>query len=143
MGRHLEDGREILDVLAQPENYPVAIKFGKPRQTTNEKIVLASMFHSLFAIASQLSPVAHSSGIQELMTDTFKLNCIQTLTGLKFFCVSDPKQGGHDALLKRIYEIYSDFALKNPFYNIDMPIRCELFDASLAEAVAQAERPQP
>ena len=26
-------------------------------------------------------------------------------------------------LLKKLYEIYCDFALKNPFYSLDMPIR--------------------
>ena len=34
------------------------------------------------------------------------------------------KRNDEEALLRRIYEIYSDFALKNPFYSIDMPIRC-------------------
>ena len=46
MGRHMEDGREIMQVLATEENYPLAIKFGRPRLTTNEKIMLAGMFHS-------------------------------------------------------------------------------------------------
>ena len=40
-------------------------------------------FSRLYAIASQLSPVQHSTGIQQLETDTFKLHCFQTLTGKK------------------------------------------------------------
>ena len=44
-------------------------------------------------------------------------------TGLKFIMLTDPKQLGMDILLKKIYELYSDFALKNPFYSLDMPIR--------------------
>jgi hypothetical protein len=28
-----------------------------------------------------------------------------------------------DVFLKRLYEIYADFALKNPFYSLDMPVR--------------------
>lgn len=44
-------------------------------------------------------------------------------TGLKFIVLTDPKQLGMDILLKKIYELYSDFALKNPFYSLDMPIR--------------------
>jgi len=139
-GRNLEDGREILDVLGKEENYPISVKFGRPRLTTNEKIMLAGMFHSLFAIASQLSPVPKSSGIQVLESDMFKLHCTQTLTGIKFFCISDPKQGGQDSLLKRLYEVYADYALKNPFYSIDMPIRCDLFDTNLQQAVELAER---
>lgn len=42
---------------------------------------LASMFYPLFAIASQLSPEAKSSGIEVLEADGFNLYCYQTLTG--------------------------------------------------------------
>lgn len=43
--------------------------------------------------------------------------------GIKFIVLADPRQSGIDALLKKIYELYSDFALKNPFYSLEMPIR--------------------
>jgi hypothetical protein len=45
----------------------VNLKFGRPKITTNEKIVLASMFYPLYALAVQLSPEIKSSGIQELV----------------------------------------------------------------------------
>ena len=38
-------------------------------------------------------------------------------------------------LLYSIYESYSDYVLKNPFYEIDQPIRCELFDEQLTSLV--------
>ena len=108
---------------------------------------------SLYAIASQLSPRNKSSGIQLLEADNFKLHAFQTLTGLlsislssyssfllaiclsiypsfflsntgiKFVVVTDLKRNNEEMLLKKLYEIYSDYALKNPFYSIDMPIR--------------------
>jgi hypothetical protein len=38
--------------------------------------------------------------------------------------------------LKVIYELYTtDFVLKNPFYEMEMPIRCELFDHNLAQVI--------
>lgn len=43
--------------------------------------------------------------------------------GIKFVVLADPRQSGIDSLLRKIYEIYSDFALKNPFYSLEMPIR--------------------
>lgn len=61
----------------------------------------------------------------------FRLQCYQTTTGNKFVVVADPMTANLDQLLKKIYDIYSDFALKNPFYSIEMPIRCELFDNAL------------
>ena len=54
--------------------------------------------------------------------------------------ISDPKQTGIDLLLNRIYEIYSDYALKNPFYSLEMPVRCELFDEHLKSTLEQIEK---
>lgn len=68
-----------------------------------------------------------------------------------------------EGLLRKIYELYGDFALKNPFYSLDMPIRfvtqlgvqiylkeslcccflysrCELFDTNLQRILDQTER---
>ncbi|KAM7082764.1 trafficking protein particle complex subunit 4 isoform 1-T1 [Ciconia maguari] len=142
-GRFTADGKDVLEFLGNPANYPVSIRFGRHRLSSNEKLMLASMFHSLFAIGSQLSPEVGSSGIEMLETDTFKLHCFQTLTGIKFVVLADPRQAGIDALLRKIYEIYSDFALKNPFYSLEMPIRCELFDQNLKLALEVAEKAGP
>ncbi|XP_053546028.1 trafficking protein particle complex subunit 4 [Bombina bombina] len=139
-GKYAADGKEILEVLGNPSNYPLSIRFGRPRLSSNEKLMLASMFHSLFAIGSQLSPEPGSSGIEMLETDTFKLHCYQTLTGIKFMVLSDPRQAGIDSLLRKVYEFYSDYALKNPFYSLEMPIRCELFDQNLKAALEVAEK---
>ena len=45
-----------------------------------------------------------------------------------------------DQLLDKIYELYADFALKNPFYSLEMPIRADLFDQNLQVAIDQIER---
>ena len=46
----------MFEVLADKNNFPLNLKFGRPTITTNEKIVLASIFYPLFALAVQLSP---------------------------------------------------------------------------------------
>lgn len=134
------DNRDVFEIISNKDNYPLNLKFGRPRITTNEKIILASTFYPLYALAVQLSPETQSSGIQELETDTFKLHCSQTVTGVKFLVVCDPKQNGIDQLLEKIYELYSDYALKNPFYSLEMPIRADLFDQFLQVAIDQIER---
>uniref|UniRef100_A0A8D9ECI7 Trafficking protein particle complex subunit n=1 Tax=Cacopsylla melanoneura TaxID=428564 RepID=A0A8D9ECI7_9HEMI len=136
----LDDGTEVLDFLSKPENFPVRLTFTRPKMTTNEKIFLASMFYPLFAIASQLSPEPKCSGIEVLECDTFKLHCYQTLTGVKFMIVGDTNQSGLDLILKKIYELYADYALKNPFYSLEMPIRCELFETHLQNLLQQHEK---
>lgn len=139
-GTQLEDGRGAMEIIENKDNYPLSLRFGRPRMTTNEKIFLASMFYPLFAIASQLSPEPKSSGIEVLEADTFKLHCFQTLTGVKFMVVAEPSQTGMDVLLKKIYELYADYALKNPFYSLEMPVRCELFDTNLQVLLEQVEK---
>lgn len=54
--------------------------------------------------------------------------------------VAETTQVGVDILLKRIYELYSDYVLKNPFYSLEMPIRCELFDTNLQALLEQMEK---
>ncbi|XP_076058935.1 trafficking protein particle complex subunit 4-like protein Trs23 isoform X2 [Oratosquilla oratoria] len=139
-GTQLDDGRDSREVLADQNNYPISLKFGRPKLTTNEKIFQASMFYPLYALACQLSPEQRSSGIEVLESDSFKLHCLQTLTGVKFIVMCNPKQTGMEALLRRIYEIYTDYALKNPFYSLEMPVRCEFFDENLKQALELAER---
>lgn len=63
-------------------------------------------------------------------------SCLSFLfAGTKFFVVCEPGTLHMDALLKVIYELYTDYVLKNPFYEMEMPIRCELFDLNLSQAV--------
>lgn len=54
--------------------------------------------------------------------------------------VAETTQTGVDILLKRIYELYADYVLKNPFYSLDMPIRCDLFDTNLQSLLEQMEK---
>ena len=36
-------------------------------------------------------------------------------------------------MLRDVYILYSDYVLKNPFYELDMPIHCDKFDLKLAK----------
>ena len=57
----------------------------------------------------------------------------QVLTGIKFLLISDVSTSDSEmqGLLLKMYEIYSDFVSKNPFYEQDMPIRMSKFDKAL------------
>lgn len=54
---------------------------GLQRLSSNDYLVLAGTFHGIHAIASKISPVSGSSGVEMLETETFKMHCHQTLTG--------------------------------------------------------------
>ncbi|KAL4920767.1 hypothetical protein BDW62DRAFT_198652 [Aspergillus aurantiobrunneus] len=68
------------------------------------------------------------SGLETLETDKFRLTCFQTLTGTKFLLFTDPLMDDIDVVMKGIYELYADYVMKNPFYQIEMPVRCERFE---------------
>ena len=80
-----------------------------------------------------------------------------SVTRHAFRCQTDPKVTDEraDAFLEKCYEIYSDYALKNPFYSLEMPIRAgdflsfcqpmiffsDLFDIHLKSSIELIDRP--
>jgi hypothetical protein len=123
-----------------------------PNISVNETLRLGSTFHGLHAIATQIAPII-SLGIEKLETDTFKLQCFQSLTGVKFFVTALPGTPDVDNFLQETYVLYADYVLKvsclarlpdrryftlqNPFYEMEMPIRCELFNRHMEKLIAK------
>jgi hypothetical protein len=58
-----------------------------------------------------------------------------TTIGIKFMLTGEPSQPNMDTVLRKIYDIYADFVMKNPFYTPEMPIRCDLFDIQLQRLI--------
>ncbi|OSS49496.1 hypothetical protein B5807_05823 [Epicoccum nigrum] len=123
---------------------------GLSKLTSNDYLILAGSFHGMHAITSQLSPaprIPHitpqnnmlapspfpnrPTGIEVMESSHFRLQCFQTQTGTKFLLVTEPQQPNVDTMIKKVYELYADFVMKNPFYTVEMPIRCEKFDRGL------------
>ncbi|EFX04278.1 sybindin-like family protein [Grosmannia clavigera kw1407] len=71
------------------------------------------------------------SGLEVLESENFRMQCFTTLTGTKFLLFTDTAQISADATIRRIYDLYADYVMKNPFYQLEMPIRCEIFDRKL------------
>ena len=42
---------------------------------------------------------------------------------------------GVERLLRRVYDVYADFAMKNPCYELEQPIQAELFEERVMIAV--------
>ncbi|CDF90453.1 probable Trafficking protein particle complex subunit 23 [Zygosaccharomyces bailii] len=88
------------------------------------------------------------SGVRQLCTDQFTMYIYQTMTGLKFVAVSSQgalsasHTGGSsnmhsihvaDNFLRKIYCLYSDYVMKDPFYSLEMPIKSTLFDQKVKQ----------
>ncbi|TYG49520.1 hypothetical protein ES288_D10G100800v1 [Gossypium darwinii] len=88
-----------------------------------------------------------SENQKNLLSDAWRMNQLQKhlsleshpyhkfSIGTKFFVVCEPGTQHMEALLKVVYELYTGYVLKNPFYEMEMPIRFELFDINLTQAV--------
>ena len=46
-----------------------------------------------------------------------------------------PQLNSVDSYMKKIYDMYSDFVMKNPFHTPEMPIRSDQFDQSLLKFI--------
>ena len=123
--------------------------FDKPlsdelKLTSNEVINMASIFYSMHAISGKLTPPSQeknselkleNNGIQVLESNEMRLVCFQTLTKIKFIFVVNKNASTYDCeeKYKKIYNIYSDIVSKNPFYELDMPIRIDEFDDEISK----------
>ncbi|EGD96193.1 sybindin-like family protein [Trichophyton tonsurans CBS 112818] len=131
---------------------------GLQKLSTNDYLVFAGTFHGVHAITRSLTPVFPYSapatsntsastipmtstlpnpglpktGLEVLDTERFRLTCFQTVTGTKFLLFTDPLMPNVDSVIAKIYELYADYVMKNPFYQLEMPVRCESFDRHLA-----------
>mmetsp|Transcript_10189 Transcript_10189/g.24514 ORF Transcript_10189/g.24514 Transcript_10189/m.24514 type:complete len:141 (-) Transcript_10189:392-814(-) len=106
----------------------------------NDQLTVASMLSSIALILQELSPVSRSRPMSSLEANGFVLSCFDVPTGLKMVLLAEPGTQGLELLLKAVYSLYADYALKNPFYELDMPIRCDKFDERLTRLLADFTR---
>mmetsp|Transcript_23633 Transcript_23633/g.41883 ORF Transcript_23633/g.41883 Transcript_23633/m.41883 type:complete len:133 (+) Transcript_23633:2992-3390(+) len=98
----------------------------------NYRIMMSSTLHSLHAISAILTPEGMSrEGLSVINAQLFKLTVFQTPTGMKLCLVGEATQTDAESLLRRAYEVYADFVMKNPLYVNDQPIRFEAFEREI------------
>ncbi|UZP33574.1 hypothetical protein NXS19_001390 [Fusarium pseudograminearum] len=123
---------------------------GLKQISTNDYLVLAGTFHGVHAITSRLNPVNNipeatppgsrpepPSGLEVLETENFRMQCFTTMTGTKFLLFTDTTQANVDVTIRKIYDLYSDYVMKNPFYSLEMPVRCDIFDRKLLSYIRE------
>ena len=94
--------------------------------SSNEVINIASIFYSMHAISSKLTPPGYektselkleNGGIEIMEASSMRLICYQTLTKIKFIFVTDVATSNQSIKIKfeELYNIYTDLISKNPF----------------------------
>ncbi|RMZ76131.1 hypothetical protein DV738_g5138, partial [Chaetothyriales sp. CBS 135597] len=78
------------------------------------------------------------SGIESLESSFFRLTVHQTATGTKFLLFTDPSMSpaSTETVIKGVYERYADHVCKNPFWQMEMPIRLEGWDREVGKWLA-------
>ncbi|KAL2173359.1 Sybindin-like protein [Thermothelomyces heterothallicus CBS 202.75] len=133
---------------------------GLNKISTNDYLVLAGTFHGVHAITARLNPLKSAntgnrsstssaagggsltrpelpSGLEVLETENFRMQCFATLTGTKFLLFTDTTQANVELTMRRVYDMYTDYVMKNPFYQLEMPVRCDLFDRKLGSYIRE------
>jgi len=133
---------------------------GLNKLSTNDYLVFAGTFHGVHAITARLDPTQSlrgaaaamasgaaglrsrpepPGGLEVIESDTFRLQCFDTMTGTKFLIFTEPGAAYAmvDGYLRRAHDLYADYVLKNPFYSLEMPIRCDMFDRKLLSYVRE------
>lgn len=92
----------------------------------------------------------NTSGLRHMSTDQFTMFLYQTMTGLKFVAIKNNQVVGSpsanttdvlgsihlaDNLLRKIYCLYSDYVMKDPFYSLEMPIKSSTFDSKVQSLI--------
>lgn len=56
--------------------------------------------------------------LESVVTESFKLHCFETMTGMKFVVIADTNVPQLEAktFLKQLYEAFADYVLKDPFF---------------------------
>jgi hypothetical protein len=106
-----------------------------PKLTSNDYLVIASTFQSVHAISARVGP--GGGGVEAIEwggEEPFSVHCLHTGTGMKILLTASVGREC-ETVLRKVYEIYADYALKNPFHTPEMPVRCELFDANLLKII--------
>uniref|UniRef100_A0A183B5E4 Trafficking protein particle complex subunit n=1 Tax=Echinostoma caproni TaxID=27848 RepID=A0A183B5E4_9TREM len=137
----------------------LTVKFAKPVPTSNDRLHLAGLWHGLHRLSRHLSPlqdtpitdfpdltdkrgpVIFNSGIQSLECASCRIHCFESRIGVKFLLITDAKlPSASREALKRIYEAYTDYVLKNPFYAPNQLFNYEFFTNQVRLICEQVER---
>lgn len=123
----------------------------RPLRTLDSQQDQKLMFGLLFSLKSftaKMDPVSTEKGnlgvpllpgqgcsFHSFRTNTYKLNFMESPSGIKAILVTHPKSGDHRESLRHIYNLYVEYVVKNPLYVPGTPIQCELFNINLDKYV--------
>lgn len=106
-----------------------------PQLSQNDYLHVASTFHAMQLLVQELSPERSmfGYGIVTLLTSTYTLQAFRAASGVQFFVTADVNTDNLGQFLREVYVLYADYVMKNPFYELDMPIKVDKWDWHLKQ----------
>jgi hypothetical protein len=71
--------------------------------------------------------------------DCFEFDMCRTRTGTKFVLLTSLAELSANTVLQKVYEVYADVVMKNPFHTPEMPIRSEGFDTKITALIGTGQ----
>ncbi|CAM0880490.1 unnamed protein product [Alopecurus aequalis] len=113
----------------------------------DQKLMFGLLF-SLRSFTAKIDPTSTENGnlgapllpgqgcsFHSFKTNTYKLNYMESPSGIKLILLTHPRTGDQRDALKHIYSLYVEYVVKNPLYAPGSPIKCELFNKHLDQYV--------
>jgi len=90
-----------------------------------------------FIIISESS----DGGFHFYRTNTYKLHYFESASMVKFILITDENTGDMKEFLKKVYEYYTNFVIKNPLFELNSTIDCLQFIEHLDNEVKDWKSP--
>lgn len=101
----------------------------------NDYLVMASILQSVSAIVEQIIPSHHYGVLECIETQKINIHIKQTQTGTKFVFITKDEKCVKKKM-KKFWELYINFSLKNISQIIDMPVNNKIFDKAVRKLCA-------
>ncbi|KAK6738476.1 hypothetical protein RB195_020525 [Necator americanus] len=102
---------------------------------TEEFKLMFGMLLSLRSFAERLSSKDGQQLVRYFKTSSYRMNYMETPTGLKMVMNTDPSAVGIPELIRAIYQIYVDTVMKNPLIDTSTQITSDLFATRVDQLV--------
>lgn len=93
------------------------------------------MLLSLRSFSGKLSTKDGQQLVRNFRTSAYKMNYMETATGLKMVLNTDPDAAGIPELLRTVYQVFVETVLKNPLCDTTREVDSSMFQTKVDELI--------
>jgi len=77
--------------------------------------------------------------LRRVLITNLRKRRLKRCAGTKFVLLTSLTETAAESILQKVYEIYADAVMKNPFHTPEMPIRSDGFDSRVAGLIGSGQ----